>query len=285
MEFKCVETPEEVNVNVTPTHPLREAFVLGGGIFLIILLVYIVAGIILDFMIPRISPEVEKALGNAMLSSMPEGNSGDDQAAGYVQGVLDGLVNNLETKNFSYKVIITKREDPNALAVPGGTIILFSDLLSLVTSENGLAMVLAHELGHYAARDHLKGIGRQLIVAVFCIVALGGESGLSQFFSGALTGLENRYSQDQEYAADAFGLHLLNKTYGHAGGALEFFRCLSESGKDFKRFEILSTHPLTAKRIKRLESMITTLGLPEREVIPLPQFMDKFKPLAEEPTN
>ena len=51
------------NVNVTPTSPLRDLLTMLGGITLILVAVYIVLGLAVDFMVPRISPETEKMLG------------------------------------------------------------------------------------------------------------------------------------------------------------------------------------------------------------------------------
>ena len=45
----------------------------------------------------------------------------------------------------------------NAVALPGGNIVVFAGLLKEIKSENELAMILGHELGHFAHRDHLRG--------------------------------------------------------------------------------------------------------------------------------
>jgi Zn-dependent protease with chaperone function len=71
------------------------------------------------------------------------------------------LVSSVEgLPKFSYKVSVHDQATVNAVALPGGNIIVFKGLLTELKSENEVAMILAHELGHYAHRDHLHGIGQ-----------------------------------------------------------------------------------------------------------------------------
>ena len=51
----------------------------------------------------------------------------------------------------------------NAFVVPNGTIFFTAGMLGEIKDEQMLTFVLAHEMAHYAHRDHLKGSGRQII--------------------------------------------------------------------------------------------------------------------------
>ena len=86
------------------------------------------------------------------------------------KNILDDLVtySDLKHRNFTIKVIPGK--DVNAFAVPGDTILLVEELLNKVETENELAMVLGHELGHFHFRHHLKGMGRRLVMGFFSMM-------------------------------------------------------------------------------------------------------------------
>jgi predicted Zn-dependent protease len=163
---------------------------------------------------------------------------------------------------------VTNNEEINALALPGGHIVVFSGLLKEIRSENELAMILAHELGHYARRDHLRGMGRGLGMTMLLATLFGQDSRAAGFSAGFFSGLEMRYSQQQESAADSFGLQLLTARYGHAGGATDFFERLAD--KAGSRFDyLLASHPHPHARIASLQRMIADAGYRLAETLPL----------------
>jgi Zn-dependent protease with chaperone function len=61
----------------------------------------------------------------------------------------------------------------NAMAVPGGKMVVFSGLLDSLSSTNGLMFVLAHEVGHFKNRDHLRLMGRGIVLSILAMLALG----------------------------------------------------------------------------------------------------------------
>ena len=105
-------------------------------------------------------------------------------------------------------------EGPNALAFPGGLIVLTTGLLDGLGSENELALVLGHELGHYAGRDHLEGLGRGLALAFTLGIFGAGESGSAAGLAALAAQLAARgHDREQETLADAFGLALEQAEY------------------------------------------------------------------------
>ena len=140
------------------------------------------------------------------------------------------------------------------MALPGGLIIVTDGLLEQVESENELAFVLGHELGHYRNRDHLRALGRGVVLALLFTVTTGRDvSGIGITVSDlALRG----FSRKQEIAADAFGLGVVNAHYGHVNEAWRLFQRWDEGNDD--RLDLAaytSTHPQPADRIERLEEL------------------------------
>jgi Zn-dependent protease with chaperone function len=138
-------------------------------------------------------------------------------------------------------------------------VVLTSGLLERVRSENELAFVLGHELGHFRHRDHLRGLGRELALGV--VLAGLGLSGAGP--AGDLAGLaarlaERGFDRDQERAADAFGLELLAAEYGHVAGASQFFELVEAPDGGLAAW--LSTHPLGDERAASLEALAAARG-------------------------
>jgi predicted Zn-dependent protease len=61
-------------------------------------------------------------------------------------------------------VYLMENEEINAVALPGGNIVVFTGLVAQVESENELAMVLAHEMGHFTHRIIYAGWDADLVL-------------------------------------------------------------------------------------------------------------------------
>ena len=177
--------------------------------------------------------------------------------------LLDKLENFLPEKQSNqrdYQVLYIPKKNINALAIPGDTIIIYQGLLEKIGSENELIMILGHELGHFHNRDHLRSLGNILLIKIMLNYFLGDwenfRSGVD--FLNIITNAQ--YSQKQEIKADQFGLKLLNKYYGHVGGATDFFERLKQEKKNNIDIDFLSTHPIPDKRIKQLNKLIKKEG-------------------------
>lgn len=95
--------------------------------------------------------------------------------------------------------------DPNAMALPGGRIMVTPKLMKLLTDEE-IAAVLGHEIGHIERRHALKGLGRSVLWSLFTL-ATGNVDVVN--FSAVLT--ELAYSRAAERDADCFSRWLLDK--------------------------------------------------------------------------
>jgi predicted Zn-dependent protease len=141
----------------------------------------------------------------------------------------------------------------NAFATSGGNIHVTRGLLDAVESENGLAMVLAHEYAHIELRHPvvlmLEQIGHTLIALI---------TGFDNSSAGTIaqqTGLISlmAFSRDMERAADARAIALLNEHYGHSGGAEELFEHILQTDHDADhQWGLWQSHPATKERIEFL---------------------------------
>lgn len=158
----------------------------------------------------------------------------------------------------------------NAFATLGGHIFITRGLLENIHSENGLAMVLAHEYAHIELRHPMTLALEQLSIGL--LLSLMGSDNLAQNISqntSMLTVLS--FSREMERAADQFALQRLRATYGHTRGADEFFNQIQQleqqhSATDSGWLEFFQTHPLTSERIKNIQSFML-----EGKTTPLPE--------------
>ncbi len=257
----------EGNVNVSKTHPLTELAWLLGGLVVIILIIYVLLGFAAQYASEHIPVEAEIWLGERAV--MQYGADESEALRQRLDPLIEALPSDSPLRDYPFRIHLVESDEVNAVAMPGGQILVFSGLIKQAESENELMMVLAHELGHYANRDHLKGIGRGLGISLASILLFGQESGVSSLISDLCMRFESRYSQTQESAADLFALDLLVASQGHAGGAVDFFDRLSEKQNDKRFLYLFATHPHPANRTEELLSQITEKGYPVLAVQPL----------------
>lgn len=262
-------TPREIknNVNISPAPPVRDFCELAIKILGCILVIYILLGFAVDYVAPRVSTTTELRLGSFIAARLEK----EEQAEGgaQLQRILDELVKHSRgLPPFPYKVYVKKSADVNAMALPGGNIVVLSALLKEVESENELAIVLAHELGHYYYRDHLKGLGRGLVFLVISSALFGSDSSISKVIINAVTNAETRFSQGQEKAADVYALELLNAAYGSAAGAADFLEKMSRKERLWPVFYIFASHPYPQSRIAAIKEQIRLKGYPAGQKMP-----------------
>jgi predicted Zn-dependent protease len=262
-------TPRELrgNANVPRVSPVKEFFVLMGGLLGVLIAVYVVAGFSVDMVVARIPPELETALGN--LYSETYGGDERTPAEAGLQGILDGLLEEKPGPEGGYRVHVLSHDRANALALPGGNIVVTSALLEEAGSENELAFVLAHELGHFANRDHLRGLGRGLVLLVVSAAFFGSDGSATDFLMNSLLTVEMRFSRRQESEADMWALDLLNGRYGHVAGALDFFSRVSEEEKRGRLKYFFSTHPYPEDRVEALRERIKMRAYRVEDTVPL----------------
>lgn len=244
---------------------------LGATSLILGILVYIVI-LSTDYIVRFIPFEVEQKMFDFKLEEfLPVENAGSHaQIENYLQELVKNLQSANDDEEFKFKVRVVNSATPNAYAYPGGHIGVTTGLLKLLKSENGLAMVLGHEMGHHYERDPLKGISRSVIFALlFYTLGITDNDSWVQGVIGDMTMIGvMKFSRDQESSADAIGKLIIQRYYGHSGGASEFFEKMQEKEGDHE-LSWLSTHPATEERISALNIGERT----EEKLIPLPEFI------------
>jgi predicted Zn-dependent protease len=275
--MKFTPRPLAENVNVSKGHPLAELAWLLGGLALILMVFYLLVGQTVEVVAERLPAGAERWLGRQALKNFAAAENPELDRR--LQALLAALPADSPLRRSEFRVWVAATDEINAVALPGECIVVFRGLIEAVASENELDMVLAHELGHFAHRDQLKGLGRGLVATFLTMALFGNDSSAASLVASLTLSFDARYSQRQEAAADAWGLDLLVARYGHAGGAVDFFERMSRR-EDAPRLAYLrASHPHPEDRIRSLERRIAGRQYRLESVTPL----DGNRFLAEQP--
>ncbi len=272
--MKYVPKPLEGNVNVSRTHPLKELLLLCGGVLGLVLAAYLALGFAVDWIVPYVPQELEEKIA----AKIPMPPTKHKRHAEYLQQLAESLAENAPNDAGSVTLGVMEMGEENAFALPGGRIYFTRRLLENVGSENELAMILAHEMGHCANRDHLRSIGRGLTMALLASFLINSDDAVEYFIGPSITLGHLSHSRKREELADRHGLETLVATYGHGGGATEFFSRINDNEEYKHPPKYLSSHPAPHKRVSYLEESLAEIyGAEEGELTPLPDWWDEWE--------
>ena len=177
--------------------------------------------------------------------------------------MMTRLMTPLETIPYSFHLTVVDSSMVNAMAAPGGYLILFRGLLQDTESPEELAGVLAHEIQHVMLRHSMHLIVRHVSMA-FVIAALSGDASgmLSYGLQAAQTLQTLAYGREAENEADEQGLELLQRAGIDPSGMIAFFDKLSQEQEETSPFQYFSTHPPTTERRDHLQELASAHSVP-----------------------
>jgi Zn-dependent protease with chaperone function len=206
-----------------------------------------------QWLAPLIPDSVDDQLGDALVGDF--GGRFCHTPAG--DAALQKLVASLDDNPQDLRVEVANIDMLNAVALPGGNVILFDGLLKQARSPDEVAGVLAHEIGHVREKHVMQALLRQMGLAV----VLGGVDGNSGAMVNNLLAMS--YSRDAEAEADAHSMQMLGNANISPVGTASFFDRLSQldGSKGAVKYNVeitsyLSSHPLSASRKDAFEKSI-----------------------------
>ena len=159
-----------------------------------------------------------------------------------------------DRKDLIYTFKVLKGEEVNAFALPDGHIYLYKGLIDKVKNDDEIAAVIAHEIGHIAARHHEKRVRRAILTNIFDVIAVTGARTRRDKINinNALIELTLSYSREEEIEADRLAaIYLKNTNYDpHAVISMIETLIKSEFEGPIKPKRRWRTHPYLSDRIK-----------------------------------
>ncbi len=214
-----------------------------------------------------VSPQQEMALGlkSAQEVLKTEKISTNPQQNAMVKRVGERIAAVTGQNNYAWEFfVIDKDDEPNAFCLPGGKVFVYSGIFKYVSSDDELAAVMGHEIGHALARHGAERMSRgQLTQATGQILdaIMQGRGNpqntamvMQAFGIGSQLGVMLPHSRTQEYEADHIGLVLMAKAGYNPQAALNFWQKFARSGKTPP--EYLSTHPAPQHRIEQIKALL-----------------------------
>ncbi|MCR9213738.1 MAG: M48 family metallopeptidase [Proteobacteria bacterium] len=254
VEFKAVDL--DTAANVSNTSPLREFGKLLVGVLVFLALLYFASGAVANLIVPYIPPELEAKIWQGKNDRTQSKTKSADQRR--LDRVFARIPKEVFLKLPAYPFYAVAVDNPtvNAVALPGGRIEVYSGLMKLVKNDDDLLFVLGHELGHFAGRDHLRSMGRELIFSL--LKSFLGV--LPSVTDSTQSVLASGYSRQQEFEADAWGYRILKEANGSKDVSVRLFEILRQqagAGNGFDELTngILRTHPFPEERAQRLKEM------------------------------
>jgi predicted Zn-dependent protease len=211
-----------------------------------------------------ISAQKERELGQEAASEVERtvGLVQDPALVSYVSEIGRRLVAHTSTPDAQYQFHVADDAEPNAFALPGGFVYVTRGLLALANSEDELAGVIGHEIGHVVARHSV----RQIEAATPFSILFGIPSAIVGIVSPALGGIVGGvgklasglvlapYSRDQEREADQIGIQLAARAGWDPAGLPSLLNTLEReealAGGDPSRVSFFANHPATPERVR-----------------------------------
>ena len=215
-----------------------------------------------DFVL--VSTEKEKEIGKQAAAEIAAEMGIYEEASleSYVRAVGERLAAHSPRRDIDYEFHVADVEEPNAFTLPGGHIYVTRGLLVLVNSEDELACVIGHEIGHGAARHSVQQISRQAPLNIVTGIT-SGVVGLASPLLGSLVGGAGQlasglvlapYSRDQEREADRIGQQLAAEGGWDPAAMATFLRTLQRyealRGESGWQFRFFGSHPSTPERVE-----------------------------------
>ena len=197
----------------------------------------------------------------------------DTQFVDYVTAIGQRLVSEFPENDTTYTFAVVDMPEPNAFALPGGFVYVSRGLLALVNSEDELATVIAHEIGHVAAHHASR---RLTVAAPFAIV-----TGITSFATSIVSPLLGNvvagigglttnlvvapYSREQEREADSLGMELAARSGWDPAALGSILHTMERDeklhGSKASRFSFLSSHPSTPERVRAATEQASELTI------------------------
>jgi predicted Zn-dependent protease len=175
------------------------------------------------------------------------------------------IQNGLESRvaDFQWEIHLIEDEAPNAWAMPGGKMVVYTGILPYTKTPEGLAVVIGHEIAHAVARHGNERMSQGLLIqtgGLALSLALSEKPQATQqlfmaaYGVGSTVGISLPFSRTHEYEADHLGLIFMAMAGYDPNAAVDFWERMPKGGA--RPPEYLSTHPSDQNRIANIQKLL-----------------------------
>ncbi|AWV98434.1 M48 family metallopeptidase [Arcticibacterium luteifluviistationis] len=169
---------------------------------------------------------------------------------------------------YKWEFITVESDQINAWCMPGGKVCFYTGILPICQSEDGIAVVMGHEIAHAIAEHGRERMSRAMVAQGLTqvgAVAAGVITNNEQIMNtaGQVLGIGTQLggvlpnSRKQESEGDKLGLIFMAMAGYDPSEAVEFWKRMAKAGEGSQKPpQLLSTHPADAQRIADLEALL-----------------------------
>ena len=189
----------------------------------------------------------------------------DQELQDYVQRIGDSLSIKSHRPNLFYRFTVLDSPDINAFALPGGYIYINRGLMAYLSSEEELAAVLGHEIGHVTARHSVRQYSQSQLLSILSAAVQMNSGRTAGDIVGVASGaLLAGYGREMELEADELGAEYLYQDGYSTEGMMRVLSVLKdqeiyskelakERGQEPINYHgIFASHPSNDKRLKEI---------------------------------
>jgi beta-barrel assembly-enhancing protease len=209
----------------------------------------------------HVPASIEQQLGRMALDQLapPTQRCEDEAVRKPVRAIVDKLAKHAPKMDYPFQVYIVKDKTINALATPGGFVVVYTGLLQKTKTPEALAAVLAHEMTHVTGRHGMVGVMRGMTFWAMLSYLVGDATGIVVQAAAALSQLS--YQRGQEEEADRGAMLLFESARIDPRGLEESFAMLSKETPDVPAAaKYFSTHPSTEDRLAEIRKWAKTMS-------------------------
>ncbi|MDG4946292.1 M48 family metallopeptidase [Weeksellaceae bacterium KMM 9713] len=216
----------------------------------------------------NITPEQEIRLGLDGRDYMIQESGGlyqDAEVQQYIDLLGRKIVENSDASKTPYQYEFHVLADPNqvnAFAMPGGQIFITVGLLKRLESEDQVAGVLGHEIGHVVGRHSAEQMAKQDLTQGLAGAAgvVGGDMSSAQYAQMIGNMVNMKYGREDELESDELGVRFMVQSGYDPHALIRVMEILDEASGGQAPPEFQSTHPSPENRVQRIKEAIEKYG-------------------------
>jgi len=175
---------------------------------------------------------------------------------------------------YAWEFNLVESKEVNAWCMPGGKVVFYTGIMPVCQDDNGVAVVMGHEVAHAVAKHGAERMSQSLLVEMGG-AALGAalqskpqetqQLWMGAFGAGAQYGVLMPFGRGQESEADHLGLIFMAMAGYDPHHAVEFWQRMAKASGGKAPAKFMSTHPSDEHRIQKIQEE-------------LPEAMKYYKP-------
>jgi MAF protein len=161
-----------------------------------------------------------------------------------------------DRRDINYRFKVLDDQMINAVSLPGGYIYLFKGLIDIAETDDEIACVIAHEVGHVVAKHSIKKLQATMGMNLLNLLLISTrDADVIRGVNAAFMAVFLEYSQEDEFLADTLAVKYAGKAGFNPKGMITFLEKL-KSQKKIRKFSYWRTHPYINERIARVRRQI-----------------------------